>query len=169
MSQGNAYNELGQILSKGAEIAVGLAIATGKTPAEVYLMINSRWPQLSKPEQDELYIIGQAGARSGQDMNDAISSGNFDIESIPVQPSLFGSSAAGRRLAIVAFATSATTGETSLVRFYAPDFSSLDRLFQEIGSYIAQTAQACPGFANRVAEDGGDLNGLQILFAERRF
>lgn len=88
MSTDNPYNELGQILSEGGEIALALAFAHGWSDDKIAALFARRFLPMRQEDQDRLRNISQAALDAGEAFNQTPTGERVSLEDIPLNPNL---------------------------------------------------------------------------------
>lgn len=101
MPSNQPYNELGQILAGGGDIALGLAISRGWTSTQIALLFARRFEPMRPGDRERLTALAEraveaAGTIEGLDLSDPV-----DPSTIPTNPYLFGDEPDGRRAKLV--------------------------------------------------------------------
>lgn len=97
MSSDQPYNSLGQILSQGGEIAVGLSLLRGGDRGSVLLLIGRRFGPMQDADREALVDFSQRMIDAGATISESEYAGPIPPEAVPLNQYLFGGTTEGRR------------------------------------------------------------------------
>lgn len=169
MSTINPYNELGQILATGGEIALAIGFSHGRSDMDTIAYIRTRFPPLPRDDEDFLVRL----SKSMSEMDDVIKS--FDpsmqlpVTSFPRNPLLFGDDWGGKRIAIGFDASIEGSDQTVQIRTSFPDVPTFEDLLRAAEEELERRIRKSPGEFAGMDEEKLDEIILHILYAERRF
>lgn len=106
MATGQPFNELGQILSEGGEIALGLKIIEEDSRAGFLLFFNRRFQPIREEDAVALERFSESMVRAGENLQALPLDATIGTRDIPLNEFLFGGDLQGRRVLI--------TGEVEL-------------------------------------------------------
>lgn len=106
MATDQPYNELGQILSSGGEISLGLAILQDLGEAGFLLFFNRRFAPIRDEDRDTLISLAESMVAGGEAIDSLVIGDSISLDDIPINQWLFGGALEGRRILI--------TGEVEL-------------------------------------------------------
>lgn len=69
MSSDQPYNELGQILANGGDIALGLAISRGWSSGQIALLFASRFSPMRPEDERRLHTLAFAATEAAERIN----------------------------------------------------------------------------------------------------
>lgn len=101
MATDQPYNSLGQILSQGGEIALGLALAYGWSDQKIAALFARRFEPMSADDRDRLLGIATAAVNAADLVNAMDEGGAIGPGDLPVNPQLFGDESGGKRALLV--------------------------------------------------------------------
>lgn len=97
MANDQPFNELGQILANGGEIALGLAISRGWTSGQIALLFRRRFEPITEADRARLTEIANRAVAAAEEINSMGEGESIDPSIIPTNPYLFGDEPEGKR------------------------------------------------------------------------
>lgn len=169
MSSDQPFNELGQILASGGEIALGLAISRGWSDRQIALLFARRFEPMREEDRERLVTTANRMVEAARYLNDIGDDDEIQLGNVPINPYLFGINPGGAR-AKVAYRFSVDEGVNWFDgRIDAHDLSSKAALFDLIEEQINIDFAKYP-------EGGGSRFGgakehltIEVTITERRF
>lgn len=156
-------------LGKGAEIATGIGIFYNWASSKLSGMMVDRFGLADPAEQQQLSEFAQSGVDSGSLLSSLSLTDKIDPLDIPVNPYLFGDSAAGRRGKYV--------GEFQIFpgeRWYrmdidVSDFDTLEALLEDMYDRAAEWISASPTAFGLAPTAEFEPNQVRVIFVERKW
>lgn len=169
MATDQPFNELGQILSTGGEIALGLAILQDLGKEGFLLFFNRRFAPISDIDRAALISLSESMIAGGEEiqrlqLNEAVSP-----QSIPINEWLFGKSLEGRRVLITGEVEFPGATHRVQVRMAFPDIPTLAEIreaFLAQGLTVTSSNPEGFGLPEGEAPAGGNV---YVLLPERAF
>lgn len=169
MSSDQPYNELGQILANGGEIALGLAISRGWTSSQIALLFSRRFEPMRDDDRKRLVDVAERAVAAGNALNDLYPDGVIDPNAIPDNPYLFGDDPAGRRARMAGRFTVDEGATWFDFRIDVADIESKSELLYAAEELIRENWSKYP--EGKTGGFGGPMPHLtiEIILAEKRF
>lgn len=133
MSSDQPYNSLGQILSEGGEIALGLAIHRGWSDSQISALFARRFEPMQPADRARLIEIAKAGLAGAESLSNLDPSDTIPLGSVPIVPELFGDDFSGKRYSYVGEWFNPNTGKWIEVRGDFPSVPSPEDIATDIG------------------------------------
>jgi len=169
MATDQPYNELGQILSEGGEIALGLAFARGQSDSQIAILFARRFEPIRNSDAARLRELAERGVAAGNDLNELGPGDPIDISGIPTVSELFGDDPEGRRFFFIVEVDISGDGEWRELRLELSDFTSQDQLRDEANELASLRSTKSPGKFGAVNEEiEGDLP-MRVVLGFKRF
>lgn len=161
MSSDQSFNELGQILSQGGDIALGMAIARGWSSQQIALLFSRRFEPMRPEDRDRLTShanqMVEAAKRIGLQLPDEV----VDPEGIPTNPYLFGDEPEGRRATLVGRFSPDDGGKWFNVYADLADITDQESMLQAIQELAEANWNKYPE-GNTKGFGGGPMTSLTI-------
>jgi hypothetical protein len=163
------YNELGQILASGGEIALGLAIAKGWTGSQIALLFARRFDPMRPEDRDRLIDLANRALQAASDISDMPPDADIDPSGIPTNPYLFGDDPSGRRAKVAGRFTVDEGVNWFDYRHDISDITNREQMLNEIQAAIEQDWSKYPEGGGK--KFGGPMEHLtiELTLTEKRF
>lgn len=191
MSPDNPYNSLGQIMAKGGEVALGLAMVRGWDETQISSLFSRRFEPLRDEDRAELRRFSARGVDAAQRIQDrqrqrlmgAIEDSidrttfmepgegfsDLGLEGIPINPNLFGGELDGRRARYVGILTDDEGKDILTVYGDLADLGSPWEIHDAVRDRAKEMIDDSPkAFGGMNAEDV-DAADIRVVFIERAF
>lgn len=169
MSTDNPYNELGQILSEGGEIAVGLAIIQDTPLQNLLFLITRKFGGISDSNREQLIDFAQSMVDAGADIQGRSLDSILSPEDIPLNSWLFGGDLQGRRAFIVGEIEVSGLGFRIQARLPFEDIPTLEELRAAFQEEALRRLKESPDAFGIAAPDTLADAGVYILLPQRAF
>lgn len=170
MSSDQPYNELGQILANGGEIALGLAISRGWSSSQIALLFAQRFEPISEIDRQRLIGLANRAVVAASEINDLDDDDIIPPDMIPTNPYLFGDEPGGRRGKIAGRWQDENTGQWYDFRMDVADITDKAAMLEQANEMARDNWNKYPegkkgGFGQ------GELEHItiQLILAEKRF
>lgn len=169
MSSEQPYNELGQILANGGEIALGLAISKGWTGSQIALLFARRFEPMRPEDRERLTGLANAALTAAAQISEMGPDDDIDPNTIPTNPYLFGSDPAGRRAKIAGRFTVDAGLNWFDYRHNVSDITNREQMLEEIQAAIESDWSKYPEGSGK--KFGGAMEHLtiELILTEKRF
>ena len=111
MSTGNQFNQYGQILSSGGEIAIAFALLRGQPVSAVRARLEKKYGPMSDSIWQQLLDASGEMIDAGTTLEGLPSDETPTPDMLPRNPYLFGDDWAGKRVRIITHSENVSTGE----------------------------------------------------------
>lgn len=169
MSTVQPYNSLGQILSRGGEIAVARSILSGLDFGELVDRFAKRFAPVRDETLEQLIGFANRMITGG----DAVLSLSRDAippaQIIPINRELFGADSAGKRIRYVVQGEVEWSGGVFDVWIDLPDFTPWGAIEETIAERARAIAISDPGRAEKLGLDETRKIAVKQLLVERRY
>jgi len=163
------YNELGQILAEGAEIALGLAIIRDISHEGFLLLMGRRVEPIRDIDRDELMLFVNRMIESGIAISDLPPGSELLAGMIPVNEFLYGGRAEGRRVKFVGEVQFEEGGQWVEVRVNFPDIPTIDELREELANKGRRIGESCRDKFGLPKDESVTVRQVRVLLPERLF
>lgn len=169
MSSDQPFNELGQILAEGGEIALGLAIARGWSGAQIALLFARRFDPMTEMDRQRLIGIANRAVVAASAINEMDPDAAIDLSLIPENPYLFGDEPSGRRGKVAGRFTVDEGQNWFDFRVDVADITNPAAMFEAAEETIKADWSKYPEGGGK--KFGGAMESLtiELLLTERRF
>ena len=169
MSSVGLYNTFGQLLARGAEIAVARAILRGVTVEELIELVHTRFAPITDSTTEQL--INFAGRTvSGGDAWLALPKDVVPPSIIiPENPQLFGDDWFGKRVLLVVHGEIVETGSPYDLWLDLPDFTPWAEIEELIESQMQEFINNYPDAVQRLGLERVRQFTVERLVTERRY
>jgi hypothetical protein len=168
-NRAHAFGSLGEILAAGGAESLAVEIHRGSGPDFVAGLALGWF--LHPTPQNVQALVSQANRQvaSARVLQAQGNQGAIDLESIPVNPYLFGDEAAGRRTRVVVDAP--IEGVDGPVRFYldVDDTDTIEAMRKDILEQIGNIIKESPDAYKNATEDDIGNDFLVFISASRKF
>lgn len=169
MSTDNPYNSLGQILSEGGEIALGIALFHGWDSGKIAILLTKRLKVAPGTDTDALFALATEALNSGTLAGSEDPNAPPDPFDIPVNGGLFGDAPEGRRLHWEAEYRFGTEGEWWRISGDESDLVPIGEIFDQIAG-MATANETTYRTKEGIAGDVGSIPPeIRIVLRERKF
>lgn len=170
MSSDQPFNELGQILAAGGEIALGLAISRGWTSGQIGLLFAKRFDPITEHDRARLFAIANAAVEAAATIQAMDPESPIDLETIPTNPFLFGDEPGGRRGSVAGRFMNEATGQWYDIRVDVADISNPQAMFDDAAELIRSNWSKYPeGTTGAFGKGQLDQITIELHLVERRF
>lgn len=169
MAGENPYNELGQILASGGEVALGLALYHGWDSGKIALLIGKRLKVAPGSDQETLQALAEDAIASGEYLNSLQPGETIDPNKIAFNPSLFGDDPGGRRWRWEAEYRFGEGGDWWRLTSGEADFGQLNQVVDIIAGAAVQNENTYRAKEGVAGEQGSQPPEIRFTLAERRF
>src|SRR3990172_1275725 len=146
------FNSLGQILSTGGEIALGLAYSLEKPHAFVLLLFDRRLRPVTDNDRAELISLSRRGVDAAKHMQMMRPDEMIPMDEIPINPYLFGGGTEGRRILAVGD-VSHDGGDTWFQkRVPLPDETTWGGLVEQLLGRLGKKKTREPPYSKKIEE-----------------
>lgn len=163
------FNSLGQILARGGEISVALAIAHGWGENRITSMIDQRYAPIAAQTRDELRNIAQQAANAGQSINNLPGGSDFGSVDMPTNPNRLPNEPGNNRYVIIADVQFEEGGTWFQVRRYEAVSYPTDDLMDEMRQMGRNNAGGSPERFGFQRGEPVPTPIVRILITEKRF
>lgn len=163
------YDALGRILSEGGELTVGYGLHQGWSQERINAILERRFGAMDDETRDLVYQFGRGTLAGGRGLNALALDTPIDMGTIIVNPWVFGSDPAGRRLKLITNATGENGAFSIDVWHDVPDMLTTRMIVGDTMQYAVKTWQLYPGRFNVTEPIQPDQINVTFIMAERRF
>lgn len=169
MSSEQPYNELGQILSSGGEIALGLAISRGWSSSQIALLFSRRFDPMRDEDRQRLIDIANRAVAAAAQISDMPPDEDIDPNVIPTNPYLFGDDPSGRRAKVAGRFTVDEGANWFDFRHDISDIGNREQMLDEIQAAIESDFSKYPEGGG--SKFGGPMEHLtiELVLTVKRF
>jgi len=169
MPSDQPFNELGQILANGGEIALGLAISRGWSSQQIALLFSRRFEPITPQDRQRLTSLAERAVAAAAAINEMEADNAIDLEDIPVNPYLFGDDPSGRRGKVAGRFTLDEGEHWFDFRHDTADIGSVSQMMADVEAGILSDLAKYPEGGG--GKFGGNVEHLTIKLelTERRF
>lgn len=163
------YNSLGQILAKGGEIALGLALSGGWSEDRVRALFLRRFEPMTDADRGSLYEFAGRGVRAGELANSTAPEDQLPLSDIPINAALFDEDGGGNRVLVVVD-YSFDGGATSFqVRLPFPDVPTAAEIAKAVGIEADELRERYPTMRGVAGTGDNPEVTINYKFMERSF
>lgn len=169
MSTDEPYNELGQILSEGGEIALALAFAHGWSDSKIAALFARRFLPMRPDDQDRLRGLADAALQAGEAFNQTPPSERVSLDDIPLNPHLSPDRVGSDRVYWIGEFQFPGDQNWFQIRGSSPDNVPVGEILSEIADEATSRAGRSPQSFG--VPTGGEPSApeVRIIMMERRF
>lgn len=169
MSTDNPYNELGQILAEGGEIALGLAIANGWTDSQLSALFARRFLPMRDEDREQLTGLAQAAVEAANIFNATDPQDRLNPADIPLNKWLPTERIGNNRLYWIG-EFSFDAGESWFaVRGTSADITPGGEILSQIAEEATRRAGKSPAQFGVPSDEESPAPMVRMIFMERGF
>lgn len=169
MSTDQPYNSLGQILSEGGEIALGLAIAHGWSEGKISALFARRFEPMSANDRNRLLEIASAAVSAADLVNNLGPNDSLVPGDLPITPELFGNDPEGRRALLITEFSTDDGGKWYETRLTFADIPTMEEIREAIAAEASRRIVDSPSAFGLNRGDPQPELLFRVTFGEARF
>jgi len=163
------FNSLGQILSTGGEIALGLAYSLEKPPGFLLLLFDRRLRPATDDDRAALISLSRRGVSAAKHMQMMRPDEIIPMDEIPINPYLFDGGTDGRRILAVGD-VSHDGGDTWFQkRVPLPDETTWGGLVDQLLGLLEKMKTWEPPYSKTIEPEDKVEPAIRMHFAERAY
>lgn len=163
------FNSLGQILARGGEISVALAIAHGWSDNRISNMIDERFAPIAAGTKESLISLSRQAAVAGNTLTGTIGGINFGDIAMPTNPYRRPDEPENNRYVIIADVQYEPGGTWFQIRRYEATSYPTEDLMEELRTQGQNNATGSPGRFGFQDGEPVPVPQVRILVTEKRF
>lgn len=169
MASGQPYDELGRILAEGGDIALGVAISHGSSPARIALIVRRHMANATEAEIAAVTRLANQGVDAARKLQDMPGSETINPADIPVNTLLFGDTPDGRRALVSVDFSVNDTDRWYRIDIGVVDISNQDAMLESAREEAERRLTDSPkGFNVGSIDDVQEFN-FRFNYVVRRF
>ena len=169
MAEPRAFNSLGQIISRGGEIAIARLLAGGMPAGEAREIMLKRFGPLRAEVERDFFSLAERMAQAGETITRFDPTQPIPAGLIPENPELFGPSPAGRRLILGVFIGTAPQSTQREIQQFWPDIPTVRQIMERAWAEYDRRAELYPERFEDLTKKEIIETVNRIAWIERRF